>query len=58
MVLSIVDLLVVKTFVVLRAGVTESVVIRMVRLNQYLAGTIAASGASGDLSDQLKRPLR
>src|SRR6185503_4429262 len=58
MVLPVVNLFVVKTFVVLRACMAQRVVIRMVGLNQHSARAIAASGASRHLRYQLKRSFR
>src|SRR5215213_124576 len=50
-------LLLEEALVVLRARVAERVVLGVVSLNQNAAGKAAASGASGDLSYELKCPL-
>src|SRR6266404_117333 len=48
------NLFFVKTTIVLRRRVTKRVMGWMVSLNQHSAWQIAASGASGDLGNQLK----
>ena len=58
MVLPVAKLFVVEAFIILRTRMSQSVVIRMIRLNQNSSGTIAAPGTSRDLSDELKRSLR
>src|SRR5204862_888899 len=44
--------------VILAARVTDAVMSRMKRLDDRFAGHFAASGAPGDLRQQLKRALR
>ena len=51
MILPVTNFFVVEAFVVLCAGVSKRVVIRMIRLNQNFAGTIAATSASRNLRD-------
>ena len=58
MVLPVLNLFVVKAFVILRARVAQRVVIRMIGLNQHFARPIATTGASCYLRDQLKRSFR
>ena len=58
MILPVAQLFVVKSFIVLRTRVSQSVVIRMIRLNQDSSRTIATSGTSRDLRDELKRSFR
>src|SRR5215213_7058407 len=57
MVLPVLNFLVVEPVVILSAGMSQRVVIRMVSLNQDSAGPIAATSAPRDLSDQLKGPF-
>src|SRR5438034_10814797 len=47
----------VKSAIVLRLSVAQSVVMRMISLNQNLPGQIASAGASRNLSDELKGSL-
>src|SRR6266478_1372495 len=47
----------IKAFVILLARVPQSVVLRVISLYENLSGLFAATRTSGDLSDQLKRPL-
>src|SRR5689334_5793024 len=57
-ILPVTQLLFVERFVILRARVAQSVVIRMIRLNEDSSRPITASRASGDLRDELKRSFR
>ena len=58
MILTMANLLFIKARIVLRAGVSQGVVIRMVGLNQHLSGPITSSRPTGNLGDQLKRSFR
>src|SRR6185369_10164080 len=58
MILPVPKLLVVKMLVILRARMSQSIVIWMIRLNQNSSRTIAAPGTSCDLRDELKRSFR
>ena len=58
MVLSVTNLFVIETVVVLRASMSQGVVLRMVSLNQNPAGPITTTGAPRDLSYKLKRAFR
>src|SRR5205085_8872351 len=57
-VLPVVDLFVEETFVVLRARVAQSVVLRVICLNQDATGQSASARAPCDLRDELERSLR
>jgi hypothetical protein len=54
MVLSVANLFIVKTIVVLGARVPQSVVIRVIGLDQNPARTITTPGATGNLRYELK----
>lgn len=57
MILPVANFLVVETVVILSAGVTQSVVIRMISLNQDLTRPFTAASTTRDLRDELKRAL-
>src|SRR5215217_3911514 len=57
MILPVAQLFLVKRFIVLRTRVSQSVMIRMIRLNQDPSRTIATSRSSRNLRDQLKSPF-
>src|SRR5688572_28143346 len=58
MVLPVLHLFVIKTFVVLRARMTQRVMIGTVSLNEHLARSISATGATRDTGAQLRRSFR
>ena len=58
MVLAVTQLLFVKTFIVLRACMSQRVVVWMVRLDQNSSRPIATTSTSRNLRDELKRSLR
>jgi len=58
MILPVAKLFVIKAFKILRAGVSQSVMMWMIGLDQNSAGSIPAAGASRDLSNELKCPFR
>src|SRR5690349_17592120 len=58
MILTVAQLFFEKRPVILRTRVSQCVVVRMIRLNQDSSRSIAASGATRDLRDQLKRSFR
>ena len=58
MVLAIAQLLLVKRLVILRARVSQSIVIWMIGLDQNFTGPIATTRTSRDLRDELKRSFR
>src|SRR5690349_14866142 len=51
---AVANLFVVEADIILGDRVPQSVVMRMIGLNEYSAGAIATSGAAGNLSNQLK----
>src|ERR1051326_118053 len=57
-ILAVAYLFVEEGFVVLRAGVSLSVVVRVISLNQHAPGKSPATGAARDLCDELERPDR
>src|SRR5215217_4440942 len=58
MVLPVPQLLIVKTFIVLRARMSQSIVVWMIRLNQNSSWPITSTRATRNLRDELKRSFR
>src|SRR5215208_2299439 len=58
MILPVAKLFLIEAFIILRARVSQSVMIWMVGLDQNPAGSIPATSASCDLSNELKCPFR
>src|ERR1051326_6790949 len=58
MILTIAQLLFVERFVILCTRVAQSVMIRVIGLNEHSSGSIAAPGPSCHLSDELKGSFR
>src|SRR5690348_4408439 len=58
MILTIPQLLFVERFVVLRTRVAQSIMIRIIRLNEHSSRSIATPRSSGNLRDELKRSFR
>src|SRR5258707_1228490 len=54
---SMANLFIIESAVILGARMSQSIVMRMIRLNQNAPGQITASGSSGNLGDQLKGPF-
>src|SRR6266481_1474127 len=54
---SMANLFIIESAIVLGAGMSQGIVMRMIGLNQNASGQITASGAAGNLSDQLESPF-
>src|SRR4029079_1193642 len=58
MILPVTKLLVVKRFIILRARVSQSIVVWMISLNQHSSRSITTTSTPRDLRDELKRSFR